>query len=43
MVFPPAINILSAAMLFSADLLTINSFEVFSVVITAETAHLVAF
>lgn len=41
--FPTAINMLSAVLLFSADLLAINSSTLFSNVIVTETAHLVAF
>lgn len=43
MFFPIAINIVSAVLLFSADLLTVHSFVVFFIVITTEIAHLVAF
>lgn len=43
MFFPSAINIVSAVLLFSADLLAINSFVVFSIAIATGTAHLVAF
>lgn len=43
MFLPTAINILSAVLLFSADLLTMNYFVLFSIVMFTATAHLVAF